>query len=113
MNFIGKTVVITGGSSGIGKSTAIELLREGCKVIIIGKTKEKVSSTLTELKEISSECNAYVCDISDEKKIKYVVNEIIKQNKKIDFLINCAGFSNYKEFMNQTNEDIKAIMDVN
>ncbi len=113
MNFYGKVAVITGGSSGIGKSTALELARENCKVIIIGKTKEKVQSTLDELKSISENNSGYVCDISEEKKIKYVIDEIIKKYDKIDFLINNAGFSNYKEFADQSTQEIIDIINTN
>ena len=113
MNFYGKVAVITGGSSGIGKSTAIELLKENCKVIIIGKTKSKVLDTLNELKKISKECSAYVCDVSDEKKVKFVIDDIIKKYDRLDFLINNAGFSNYKEFSEQTSEEIRDIIYTN
>ena len=113
MDFYSKVVVITGGSSGIGKATALELVKENCKVIIIGKTKDKVQNTLNELKTISKECSGYVCDINDEKKIKYIVEEIIKKYNKIDFLINNAGFSNYKQFTEQSSEEIRDIINTN
>jgi len=114
MQFKGKVALITGGSSGIGKEVAKELLKEGCRVLIIGKTKSKVQGTLKELKSISDNCSGYVCDINDEKRVKYLVNDVLKENKfQIDILINCAGFSYYKEFTELEDEEIKEIVSTN
>ncbi len=108
-----KIAIITGGSSGIGKCLAKELLRDGYKVLIIGKTKAKVLSALDELRKISNNCSGFVCDITDEKRVKYLVNEIAKENHKIDLLVNNAGFSYYKEFAELSEEEIKEIVNTN
>ncbi len=113
MDFKDKVVVITGGSSGVGKSIALQLIKEKCKVIIIGKTKEKVSDTLKELKTISEECSGYVCNINDWKKIKYLIEQIVKKYNKIDFLINNAGYSNYKNFTEQSIDEITDLINTN
>lgn len=111
MDFKGKVALITGGSSGIGKCVAKELLKAGCRVLIIGKTKSKVQDALKELKDISDNCSGYVCDINDEKRVKYLINDVAKENKfQIDILINCAGFSYYKEFTELTEEEMKEIV---
>lgn len=111
MNF--KVAIVTGGSSGIGKELAKELLKDNYKVLIIGKTKSKVQDALNELKKISDNCSGFVCDINDEKRVKYLINEIIKENHKIDLLVNNAGFSYYKEFTDLTEEEIKEIVSTN
>ncbi len=108
-----KITIITGGSSGIGKSLAKELLKDNYKVIIIGRTKGHVQEALNELKEISENCSGFVCDINDEKRVKYLVNEILKENHKIDLLVNNAGFSYYKEFTELSDEEIKEIVSTN
>ena len=113
MIFNGKTAIVTGGSSGIGKCLAKELLEDGYRVLIIGKTKKNVQETLKELKEISDNCSGFVCNINDEKRVKYLINEIAKENHKIDLLVNNAGFSYYKEFDELSEEEIKEIVDTN
>lgn len=112
MNF-NKVAIITGGSSGIGKCLAKELLKDNYKVIIIGKTKSKVQETIKELKDISENCSGFVCDINDEKRVKYLVNEILKENRKIDLLVNNAGFSYYNEFTELSEDEIKEIISTN
>lgn len=113
MVFNGKIAIITGGSSGIGKELAKELLKDNYRVLIIGKTKNHVQETLNELKEISGNCSGFVCDINDEKRVKYLVNEILKENHKVDLLVNNAGFSYYKEFIELSEDEIKEIINTN
>src|SRR3989344_5644823 len=108
MNFKDKIVVITGGSSGIGKAAASEFIKKESKVIILARNKENLEKTANELN-----CECYSCDVSDYKQVKSVFNKIITKHKKIDILVNNAGVGVQKNFLGQTNEKIEKQMKVN
>ena len=80
-----KIIVITGGNSGLGKETA-RILAEENQVIILGKNTTEVKKVVKELK-----CDGIICDVTDEKQIEAAFSKIIKNYKKIDCLVNCAG----------------------
>ncbi|GFE53315.1 short-chain dehydrogenase [Babesia ovis] len=91
----GKTAVITGGSSGIGRETALQLLRWNCKVVIMGRDKTKGANAVEYLRKnagVGFNMIQYVeMDLSDLKSVKGAVEEILKTNDSVDFLINNAG----------------------
>lgn len=81
----GKTILITGASSGIGRTTAIECSRLGAKVIITGRNEERLKETLTQLE--GDENQYIIADLSDESQI----DELVSQLPNIDGLVNNAG----------------------
>ncbi len=93
-----KTVLITGSTDGIGKQTAVELSKLGAKVIIHGKSQEKIEKTVKELSKYGN-VRAYRVDFSSLKEIKEIAVKILENEEKLDVLINNAGiFSNQKIF---------------
>ncbi len=90
--FQNKIVLITGGSSGIGKTTALMFAQYGANVIIIYKNNKKgADQTLNEIKKFGKTATAIKVDLTNDKQIKNVINIIIKKFGKIDILINNAG----------------------
>ncbi|KKQ03885.1 MAG: Short-chain dehydrogenase/reductase SDR [Parcubacteria group bacterium GW2011_GWA2_36_24] len=85
MDLKDKVVVITGGSSGLGKATA-EILASQNQVVILGRNVKEVEKTSKELK-----CDGIICNITDEKQVQSAFSQIIEKYKKVDCLINCAG----------------------
>lgn len=81
----GKTILVTGASSGIGKSTAIECSRLGAKVVVTGRNEERLYQTLAELEGDGH--LAIVADLSSEDG----VNVLVDQCPQIDGLVNNAG----------------------
>ena len=95
LNLKGKTVVITGGSSGIGKEAAREYLREGCNVAICARGQERLEATYVEfLKETGQKIIAKVVDVTDYDALSAFADEVVAQFGKIDIWYNNAG-SNY------------------
>lgn len=81
-----KVVLITGASSGIGKETALSLIKEGHIVYGVARRLEMMQDI------IQAGGHAIKMDILKEKNIDEVVNQIIKEQKRIDILINNAGY---------------------
>ena len=85
-----KHAVVTGAGSGVGAATAIQLVKEGWQVALIGRREE----TLRETAKAASDPNAcllYPCDISSEEKVAETGREILKHFGEIEVLVNAAG----------------------
>ncbi|MDA0712623.1 MAG: SDR family NAD(P)-dependent oxidoreductase [bacterium] len=88
-----KTVLITGSTSGLGKSAAVSLAGMGCNLILMGRNSNKLEQLKNDLKERGFDRNlyAYTCDMEDISRLKTVCEQVIKDGHKIDVLINNAG----------------------
>ncbi|MES2683984.1 MAG: SDR family oxidoreductase [Pseudomonadota bacterium] len=89
--FQGKTIIITGGGSGIGRCTAHELASLGAKVIITGRKQEKLDKTIAEIVEDGGVAAGYAFDIRDEEAVKANVKLMLEQHGAIHGLVNNAG----------------------
>ncbi|OZG71617.1 2,4-dienoyl-CoA reductase [Hahella sp. CCB-MM4] len=89
--FQGKTMVVTGGGSGIGRCTAHELASLGADVVIIGRKQEKLDQVEMEIREDGGLISSYVCDIREEEKVTATIKEILNSHGEIHGLVNNAG----------------------
>lgn len=89
----GKTVVITGANTGIGKETAIDLAKRGARVIMACRDMEKGQAALKEVVENSANENVALMklDLSDTKSIREFADNINKDEEKLHILLNNAG----------------------
>lgn len=89
----GKTVVITGANTGIGKETALDLAKRGARVIMACRDMERAQAAVKEVTELSGNENV-VCmklDLADSKSIKEFAEAINKGESQLNILINNAG----------------------
>ncbi|MGP1275064.1 MAG: SDR family oxidoreductase [Caulobacterales bacterium] len=89
--FAGKTVLVTGGGSGIGRCTAHELASLGAKVIITGRKTEKLDSVAAEIAEDGGICHTASFDIRDEEAVKAAITAIVAEHGPVHALVNNAG----------------------
>lgn len=111
MSFTGKTAIIIGGSSGIGRATAEQLAKQGVKVLVVGRSENKVSNTVNSLKEFG-EIEGLIVDITNENEINKL-NQKIAELDSVDILVNAAGIFVPKPFLEQTLEDYDSYLDIN
>ncbi len=90
---LGKTCIVTGATSGIGKATARVLAEKGATVIIVGRNKAKCESTINYIiKKTSNQNVSYLtADLSSQKNIRDLSNSIHNKFDRIDVLVNNAG----------------------
>src|SRR5579871_649469 len=93
MSMTGKTVVITGATSGIGEVAALKLAEQGARIVFVARNRERAEITLRRLKSANSGANhgVHLADLSSLTEMKKVGNEIATREPKIDVLINNAG----------------------
>jgi dehydrogenase/reductase SDR family member 7B len=108
-----KVVIITGGSSGIGKACAIIFGKTGAKIVITGRNEKNLSEALSDLHEKGIDALAVNADVSVEKDNEKLMSETIKKYGKIDVLINNAGISMRAMFEDVDLAVIRKVMDVN
>ena len=88
----GKTALITGSDSGIGKAIAIEYASQGANVIVTYYSdKEGAEQTEKEAKQAGGQTALFQLDVSDEKSVEDVFNQIIQRFGAMDILVNNAG----------------------
>jgi NAD(P)-dependent dehydrogenase (short-subunit alcohol dehydrogenase family) len=88
----GKTVIVTGASSGIGRQCAISCSKIGATVVAFGRDQERLNETLR-LMERSGKHIVCAVDLLDYDHVADIVKEVVLQKGRIDGLINCAGIS--------------------
>lgn len=91
MKLKNKAALITGGSMGLGKATAILFAKEGAKVVITGRTEKTLKKTVEEAKKEGLHIDYIVSDVAKEEDCKEAVDYTIKKYGKIDILFNNAG----------------------
>ncbi|XP_042867353.1 retinol dehydrogenase 13-like [Penaeus japonicus] len=99
----GKTVIVTGSSSGIGLATAEELARRGARVILACRNAEKANKVAQGIRERTGNTNVKVSvlDTSDLDSVREFVQEFKKTEKQLDVLINNAGLGIPKKRLNK------------
>jgi NAD(P)-dependent dehydrogenase (short-subunit alcohol dehydrogenase family) len=93
--FDGQVALVTGGGSGIGLTTAIELARLGAKVAICGRTPEKLETARAEIAAVAAAGDDAVhtaaCDIREDEQVKQTVAGVVARWGGVDVLVNNAG----------------------
>ncbi len=110
----GKTAVVTGGSQGIGKVTALKLAAEGADIVIIHMgTEEDAAAACSEIEAFGVKAKALRLDVSDFGAVKEAVADIIKEFGTIDVLVNCAGITRDGLIAMMKEENFDAVINVN
>ncbi len=104
----GKKALITGGSRGIGRATAILFAKAGCDLAInFINQKEAAEKVREEIDKIGRECLVFKADISQKNDVNSMINEVMEKWGRIDILVNNAGIWTYGE-MGKMSEKIWA-----
>ena len=89
----GKTVLITGGTSGIGKATALGLAAQGARVAITGRDLTRVSATASDITDATGnpDVDAFGADLSSQAEVRRLAAEVLDSYRRLDVLINNVG----------------------
>ncbi len=103
----GKTILVTGASSGIGRATAIECSKLGAQVVITARNEQRLKETFDKLEGDNHQM--VICDLADES----AIDQMVEMIPHIDGLVNNAGYQEYLPVPFIKKEKLEAIMSVN
>jgi len=112
MKLSGKVAIITGATDGIGLATAQTFVREGAKVVLVGRDEAKGKAALAKVGE-QGEAAYFKADVSNSSQIKNVVGDAIRRYGRIDILVNNAAVCPAGTILDTTEEAWDYIIDVN
>src|SRR4051812_10026105 len=87
----GQTVIITGGGSGIGRSTALRAAREGAAVGVLDRDADNAEATAAMVREAGGTAGAYPCDVSDDAAVAETVGAVNAGLGRIAGVVTAAG----------------------
>lgn len=93
MKLKNKKAIITGGSRGLGRATALAFAKEGIDVAVTGRNEEKLKETVSEIKALGVNATYEVFDVSNFEAVKTGIKNIIKTIGTVDILVNNAGIA--------------------
>ena len=103
--FSGKSVLVTGGTSGIGFAVARAFLREGASVVICGRSEERGRFALNQLTDFGDEIKFLEADVRDESKVKRLLQYSLDCFDNLDFAFNNAGVFLHEPPFHEHNSD--------
>ncbi len=112
---VGKHVIITGASSGIGRASAIAVAERGATVFALARTAEALDDLVEEIRESGGDAHAFTCDVTDSAAVEHTIKDILGRFGHVDYLVNNAGRSIRRSVVASTDRlhDYERVMAVN
>ena len=95
-NLEGKSALVTGGASGIGRATALAFAREGARVAVADIMQDAAQRTVTEIEAIGGQALAIACDVTDDDAVKAMIAATVDAFGGLDCAFNNAGIAPYQ-----------------
>ncbi|MGC2653268.1 MAG: SDR family oxidoreductase, partial [Mycobacterium sp.] len=112
---VGRHVIITGASSGIGRASAIAVAEHGATVFALARNAAALDELVAEIRARGGRAYAFTCDVTDSASVEHTVKDILGRFDHVDFLVNNAGRSIRRSVVNSTDRlhDYERVMAVN
>ncbi len=111
MNLSGKVAIVTGGTSGIGRATAIAYAQQGAKVVVTGRRSVEGEETVKIIKNAGGDAFSMQADVTQESDVKAMVDETIEVFGRLDIAFNNAGtYGENPSLSDQPNAEYDRIM---
>lgn len=110
----GKTIIITGASSGIGEKIAYLVAEQGAHPILLARSYDQLAKIAQNIKDrYQIECNYYKVDVGNLENVEAVFEEILQKVGKVDVLVNNAGFGVFANVLDANLHQMKTMFEVN
>jgi NAD(P)-dependent dehydrogenase (short-subunit alcohol dehydrogenase family) len=111
--FTNKVVLVTGGTSGIGKAAAIAFAKEGAKVVLSGRREKEGLAVVEEIKKAGGTAHFVQVDVAKEADVKRLVGETVAKFGRLDVAFNNAGVEWMGALTDATEADYRKLFDIN
>ncbi|MEV0685505.1 SDR family oxidoreductase [Nocardia sp. NPDC050378] len=108
-----QVAVVVGGSSGIGRATALRLAAAGTKVVVAARNEAGLSTLVREIEDAGGQAIYAVCDVSDRAQVESVAEAAVAKFGRIDTWVAVAAVVVYADFEHTTPEEFRRLMEVN
>ncbi|MGR4064392.1 MAG: SDR family oxidoreductase [Vulcanimicrobiaceae bacterium] len=112
MRYEGKTVLITGGGSGLGRAMALAFAKEGGTVATIGRRQEALDETSRLIEEAGGKAFGISCDVRDAARVGETIAQIVERTGRIDVLVNNAAGNFISPSEQLSPNGFKAVVDI-
>jgi NAD(P)-dependent dehydrogenase (short-subunit alcohol dehydrogenase family) len=113
MHFDSKKVIVVGGSAGMGRQVAVDIVRHGGSAVIVGRSKDRVDDTVTELTDGDGQAWGITAELTDRSSVADVQRALYEQHGDATLLVNSAGFFVPKPFLEYDPAFYDSYMDLN
>ncbi|OBK48450.1 SDR family oxidoreductase [Mycobacterium kubicae] len=114
-SLVGRHVIITGASSGIGRASAIAIAERGATVFALARNGDALDELVAEIRSRGGQAYAFTCDVTDSVSVEHTIKDILGRFDHVDYLVNNAGRSIRRSVANATDRlhDYERVMSVN
>src|SRR4030066_802133 len=109
LTFSGRVALVTGASQGIGEAIALELAKEGPLVFLVDIQREKLEAVAERIGRNGGRASVHTADVSRFDQASDVVEGIVRENKRVDYLVNNAGIPRDNSLMRRRGEGGDAV----
>ena len=109
----GKTAIVTGASSGIGRLLSLRLARGGARVGLVARRHDELEQLATEIRRAGGSASAFACDVADREQVFAVAETASRELGPVDLLVNNAGYGRHRQFLEWEIGDIERLLQVN
>jgi 2-hydroxycyclohexanecarboxyl-CoA dehydrogenase len=113
MRLDGKTALVTGGASGIGRATVLELARCGATVVCADVNGEKGAAVAREAQSAGLAVTSAQVDLGDPQSIRRCADEVMRAHPRIDILVNAAGWNDIQPFIENAPDYMDRVVAIN
>lgn len=114
MDLKGKVAIVTGGTKGIGRAIAEELVREGIDVCISARKRSEIDQAIGALAVLErGRITGIVCDVCDHSQVKALIERTVEEFGGLDILVNNAGIGIFATVEEMPPEDFRAVLETN
>ncbi len=113
-NFNNKVAIVTGGGSGIGRAAALQLARQGARVVVANRRNETGEETVSMIEQEDGAAAFIQTDVASDEQVARLIRETVDRYGRLDLAFNCAGFDGERHSIKETTTEAwDQIMDIN
>ena len=112
MRYASKTVLITGGGSGLGRAMALAFAKEGATLAVLGRRQEALDETTSLIETNGGKCCAFSCDVRDADRVGETMAQVVERTGRIDVLVNNAAGNFISPSEQLSPNGFKAVVDI-